>query len=181
MDICETNALRLANLEVLVNAVLYNPQAALHLMESSRPGKARAFFDQWFAAISSADTRLPRVHDKKLSILALCALMEMEPVTIPPTLTDGWPTIVSGALKIFKGLPQAIARSFSSLSSLICPLICLSERKELEDDYQNESDGELSDEERLLNLEDNDGQLFPFTNIWTLTKIVLRGRLGRRF
>ncbi|KAL4253351.1 Armadillo-like helical [Pleurotus pulmonarius] len=139
MDICETNALRLANLEVLVNAVLYNPQAALHLMESSRPGKARAFFDQWFAAISNADTRLPRVHDKKLSILALCALMEMEPVTIPPTLTDGWPTIVSGALKIFKGLPQAIAQ-----------------RKELEDDYQNESDGEVSDEERLLNLEDND-------------------------
>ncbi|KAF9493565.1 ARM repeat-containing protein [Pleurotus eryngii] len=139
MDICETNALRLANLEVLVNAVLYNPQAALHLMESSRPGKARAFFDQWFAAISSADTRLPRVHDKKLSILALCALMEMEPVTIPPTLTDGWPTIVSGALKIFKGLPQAIAQ-----------------RKELEDDYQNESDDELSDDERLLNLEDND-------------------------
>jgi hypothetical protein len=103
----DTSALRLANLEVLINAVLYNPSAALLIMERSRPGTARAFFDKWFAAIN-APNDLPRVHDKKLSILALCALLEMDPATIPKTLSDGWSGIVAGILRIFKDLPKAI-------------------------------------------------------------------------
>jgi len=61
IDKAETRALRLANLEVLVNAVLYNPSAALHLMETARPGMGRVF------------------------IVALCALMEMHPNAIPET------------------------------------------------------------------------------------------------
>lgn len=104
----QTVALRLANLEVLINTVLYNPSAALHLMETLRPGKARAFIDSWFAAINDGAARLPRVHDKKLSILALCALLEMSPGAIPETLKDGWPGIVAGILTIFKDLPKAI-------------------------------------------------------------------------
>jgi hypothetical protein len=107
LERAETAALRLANLEVLINAVLYNPSAALLLMESSRPGMARVFFDKWFAAIN-AENLLPRVHDKKLSIMALCALLEMVPPTIPETLKDGWHGIVAGILKIFKDLPRAI-------------------------------------------------------------------------
>jgi hypothetical protein len=107
IDKTETPSLRLANLEVLINTVLYNPSAALHLMEVYKPGMARAFFDQWFVAINN-DTRLPRVHDKKLSLLALCALMEMTPDSVPDSLRDGWPGIVGGALKIFKSLPKAI-------------------------------------------------------------------------
>ena len=107
IDKAETPSLRLANLEVLINTVLYNPTAALHLMEVYKQGMGRAFFDQWFAAINT-DSRLPRVHDKKLSLLALCALMEMTPESVPDSLRDGWPGIVGGALKIFKSLPKAI-------------------------------------------------------------------------
>lgn len=107
VDSAETLALKLANLEVLINAVLYNPTAALHLMEVTKAGSARVFFDRWFVAINN-DARLPRVHDKKLSVLALCALMEMAPGTVPESLRDGWPGIVGGALKIFKSLPKAI-------------------------------------------------------------------------
>lgn len=100
-------ALRLANLEVLINTVLYNPSAALHLMELYGPGTSRVFFDQWFAAINS-DTKLPRVHDKRLSIVALSSLMEMDPSAIPDVLKEGWPGIVGAALKLFKDLPKAI-------------------------------------------------------------------------
>jgi hypothetical protein len=107
----ETGTLRLENLEVLINAILYNPSAALQLIESSRPGMSRMFFDKWFAAINSEE-KLPRVHDKKLSILALCALLEMNPSGIPATLNDGWPGIVAGALKIFKDLPGAIESKY---------------------------------------------------------------------
>lgn len=94
-------------LEVLINAVLYNPSAALHLMEATAPGNARLFFDKWFAAINS-DDKLPRVHDKRLSLLTLSALLEMDPSGIPESVKDGWPGLLGGALKLFKEYPEAV-------------------------------------------------------------------------
>jgi hypothetical protein len=85
IDKGETASFRLANLEILVNAVLYNASAALHFMEAYKPGFSRTFFERWFVAINS-DNKLPRVHDKKLSILALCKLLEMEAGAIPEGL-----------------------------------------------------------------------------------------------
>ncbi|KJA23271.1 hypothetical protein HYPSUDRAFT_40079 [Hypholoma sublateritium FD-334 SS-4] len=138
IDKAETPSLRLANLEVLINTVLYNPTAALHLMEVYKQGMGRAFFDQWFAAINT-DSRLPRVHDKKLSLLALCALMEMTPESVPDSLRDGWPGIVGGALKIFKSLPKAIE-----------------DRKRLEQLLQEDSDSDDETEDQGLNLAEDD-------------------------
>ena len=76
-------------------------------METARPGMGRAFFDAWFQAIH-VDHKLPRVHDKKLTILALCALMELPPSAIPETLKAGWSGILAGILRIFTDLPRAI-------------------------------------------------------------------------
>jgi len=140
IDKGETSSFRLANLEILVNAVLYNASAALHFMEAYKPGFARVFFDRWFVAINGED-KLPRVHDKKLSILALCKLLDMEAVLIPDGLRDGWPGIVVGALNIFKSLPQAVAR-----------------RKALEDDLVAEDDDEEEDDARYLNLEGDEDE-----------------------
>lgn len=106
-DTAQGSALKLANLEVLINTVLYNPVAALHFMENYRQGMARTFFDKWFAAIN-AENKLPRVHDKKLTIVALCALLELSPENIPVSLRDGWPGIVAGIVQTFKDLPKAI-------------------------------------------------------------------------
>lgn len=80
-------------------------------MENYKPGAARLFFDTWFKAINHED-KLPRVHDKKLSLLALSKLLEMDETMIPPNLRDGWFVIVGGALVIFKSLPQAISSMF---------------------------------------------------------------------
>lgn len=77
-------------------------------MENYRPGAARLFFDRWFAAINTEE-KLPRVHDKKLSLLALSRLMELDREVIPASLREGWYGIVGGALVIFKSLPQAIS------------------------------------------------------------------------
>lgn len=90
---------------MLINAVLYNPGAALALMN---PHRARVFFDRWFAAVN-AERGLPRVHDKTLSIVALSALLEMKAGTVPAELRDGWVGIVGGAIRVFKGLPKAVA------------------------------------------------------------------------
>ncbi|KAG6854284.1 hypothetical protein C0991_008532 [Blastosporella zonata] len=136
LDKSQTSSLRLANLEVLINTVLYNPSAALHLMENS--GKGRVFFDRWFAAINGDDL-LPRVHDKKLSILALCSLLELEPAAVPQTLQSGWPGIVGGILTIFKDLPNAIAA-----------------RKVLEESLQEDSDDDELIEEKILNFNEDE-------------------------
>jgi importin-7 len=68
---------------------------------------ARVFFNKWFAGIN-AENGLPRVYDKKLTIIALCTLMEMDPAGIPESLKEGWPGIVAGALRVFKDLPKAL-------------------------------------------------------------------------
>ena len=107
LDTASTRALRVANLETIINAVLYNPAAALHIMETTKPGSARMFFDKWFAALKSP-TDLPRVHDMKLSIMTMCALLEMDPAAIPSSLQEGWTHIVSAILHIFQKLPQAV-------------------------------------------------------------------------
>ena len=80
-------------------------------MENYRPGAARLFFDRWFAAINTEE-KLPRVHDKKLSLLALSRLMELDREVIPASLREGWYGIVGGALVIFKSLPQAISSAY---------------------------------------------------------------------
>ncbi|EIW81171.1 ARM repeat-containing protein [Coniophora puteana RWD-64-598 SS2] len=131
----ETRAFRLANLETLINAVLYNAPAALHYIEARRPGLSRTFFDAWFKAINS-DNGLPRVHDKKLSVLALCALMEVESSQVPENLRDGWPAIVGGALKIFRSLPKAVSK-----------------RKELETSLSEYESDDDDDDANILNLE----------------------------
>ncbi|KAK7462279.1 Nonsense-mediated mRNA decay protein 5 [Stygiomarasmius scandens] len=139
LDKANTTSLKLALLEVLINSVLYNPSAALQIIEASSPGAARAFFDKWFAAINQNEKRLPRVHDKKLSILALCALLEMDPNLVPESLREGWPGIVGGVLKLFGDLPKAVA-----------------ERKALEEALAEEDDDDDLEEEKLLNLTGDD-------------------------
>ncbi|KIJ64587.1 hypothetical protein HYDPIDRAFT_154272 [Hydnomerulius pinastri MD-312] len=135
IDAGNTYAFKLANLEVLINAVFYNSTAALHLMENYNTGASRLFFDRWFAAIN-VDEKLPRVHDKKLSILALCKLMEVDSSMVPANLQEGWPGIVAGALNIFKDLPQAVSR-----------------RKALEQTLVEGDDDEDDEDARYLNLE----------------------------
>lgn len=106
MESASSRSLRLANLESLINAVLYNPPAALHVMETTSAGSSRQFFDKWFIALKSP-SGLPRVHDKKLCIMTMCALLEMDPASVPAPLQEGWAGIVSAVLHVFQSLPEA--------------------------------------------------------------------------
>ncbi|KAJ7232506.1 hypothetical protein C8J57DRAFT_172448 [Mycena rebaudengoi] len=62
LDKSETAALRLANLEVLINAVLYNPAAALHIMESARVLRHTVCGDRGAADEAAARAR-QEAHD----------------------------------------------------------------------------------------------------------------------
>lgn len=102
-DAAETKTLKLYMLQVLVNSVLYNPALTLSIMGN----RARAFLDKWFEAINTKG-RLPRVHDKRLSLVALAALLELDPSQIPDGVKEGWPALVGGALKLFQEYPEAV-------------------------------------------------------------------------
>lgn len=108
LDKAETNVYKLANLEVLINAILYNAAATLHILETLKQGAARTFFSKWIAAIN-VDKNLPRVHDKKLTICALCSLLEMDQKMIPDSLQNDWSGIVGAAMTVFHQLPRALA------------------------------------------------------------------------
>jgi importin-7 len=108
----KTRSLRLANLNVLVNAILYNTPLAFQIIESLSPNFSRLLFDQWFKSMNEPGG-LPRVHDMKLSIMALCGLLELEEGSIPPALKEGWASILPGLLSVFKQLPDAVNRAYA--------------------------------------------------------------------
>jgi len=86
---------------------------------------------------------LPRVHDKTLSIVAMSALLEMKTGVVPAELRGGWPGIVGGAIKVFKGLPKAVAA-----------------RKELQDSLQEDEGEDDDDEQRYLNMNEEEGDVW---------------------
>ncbi|KAL5525739.1 hypothetical protein ACEPAG_7076 [Sanghuangporus baumii] len=143
-----TRALRVAHLESLINAILYNPAAALHIMESKKPGSARTFFDKWFSTLKSP-IGLPRVHDMKLSIMTMCALLEMDPMVIPTSLQQGWSGIAQAIIHVFQKLPQAIEKRKALKDAL--------DEDEDEDEDEEDEEEDLEQEQRL-NLEDDDDE-----------------------
>ncbi|KAG2029366.1 hypothetical protein BDR03DRAFT_1042805 [Suillus americanus] len=88
IDTGETASFHLAVLEIPINA-----SAAPHSMEGYKRGLSCTFFERLFVAINS-DTKLPHVPDKKLSILALRKVLEMDASAITEGLRGGWHGIV---------------------------------------------------------------------------------------
>jgi hypothetical protein len=132
-------------------------------METKQAGTARKFFDLWFAAING-ENKLPRVHDKKLSILTLSALMEVPAANVPDSLRDGWPGIVGGALRLFKDLPKAIEGALSILprdtynGNTEMPHHTV--RKALQAEYDAGEEIDDTYAEKLLNFNDEEGGAF---------------------
>lgn len=105
--------LKLEIMNLLINLLLYNPVVSLQIMESQHSGLARSLLDEWFIALQSEHGKgLPRVHDKRLSVIALSALIEMDSANVPPSLQDGWPGLLAGALNVFATLQEAINSTF---------------------------------------------------------------------
>jgi len=89
-------------MEMVINAIYYNPVLALHVLESK--GWTNKFFSLWFSSIDG----FSRVHDKKLSIAAIVALLTLEVGQVPPSVQQGWPRLLQGAVRLFQTLPAAL-------------------------------------------------------------------------
>jgi hypothetical protein len=101
-DNIKNNNFRVHVLEIPVNSLYYNPLLTLHIMEENN--WTQGFFTSWFQNIN----KFTRVHDKKLAIVALCALLEVPAEQIPASLQAGWSQILTAILTVFKTLGKAI-------------------------------------------------------------------------
>ena len=93
---------RIHLIEMVINAIYYNPQLGLHALESS--GNTNKFFSHWFSNIDS----MTRVHDKKLSICAILSLLTLPAQSVPQSIQPGWPKLLHGLSKLYLTLPQAL-------------------------------------------------------------------------
>lgn len=88
--------------EMVINAIYYNPILALQVLESH--GWTNKFFSIWFGSIDS----FRRVHDKKLCIAAISALLTIPGDRVPQSVQTGWPRLLTGATYLFRTLPAAM-------------------------------------------------------------------------
>ncbi|RMZ83939.1 hypothetical protein DV736_g6607, partial [Chaetothyriales sp. CBS 134916] len=89
-------------IEMVINAIYYNPILALQILESN--GWTNKFFSLWFGSIDT----FRRVHDKKLCIAAISSLLTIHADQVPQSVQTGWPRLLTGATYLFRTLPQAI-------------------------------------------------------------------------
>lgn len=114
MTVISSNELKVKSyrihlMEMVINAIYYNPILALHVLESN--GWTNKFFSSWFSNIES----FSRVHDKKLSIVAISALLTLRAEDVPSSVHLGWPRLLQGIVRLFQTLPAALkSMSFGS-------------------------------------------------------------------
>jgi hypothetical protein len=89
-------------MEMVINAIYYNPRLSLNVLEAN--GWTNAFFSKWFGSIDS----FTRVHDKKLSIGAITALLTLQADEVPQSVQQGWPRLLQGIVRLFQTLPAAL-------------------------------------------------------------------------
>ncbi|PNP49445.1 hypothetical protein THARTR1_09767 [Trichoderma harzianum] len=89
-------------MEMVINAVHYNPMLTLQVLETN--GWTNRFFSLWFGSMSS----FSRVHDKKLCIVAISALLGLNHDQVPASISVGWPRLLQGITELFRTLPSAM-------------------------------------------------------------------------
>ncbi|KAI9844267.1 MAG: hypothetical protein M1837_005677 [Sclerophora amabilis] len=93
---------RIHLMEMIINALYYNASLTLHSLESN--GWTNKFFSLWFSNIDN----FTRVHDKKLSIAAIVALLTLRADQVPVSVQQGWPRLLTGIVRLFQTLPAAM-------------------------------------------------------------------------
>ncbi|KAL2887313.1 putative importin [Ceratocystis lukuohia] len=88
-------------MEMVIGAIKYNPLLALHILEQGN--WTNTFFTMWFTQMAW----FTRVHDKKLCIAAIMALLSIGPQNVPASVSTGWPRLLQGVTELFRTLPQA--------------------------------------------------------------------------
>ncbi|KAK2592929.1 Nonsense-mediated mRNA decay protein 5 [Conoideocrella luteorostrata] len=89
-------------MEMVINSIHYNPLLTLQVLENK--GWTNRFFSLWFGSMTS----FSRVHDKKLCIVAISALLGVNHEQVPASVSVGWPRLLQGITELFRTLPNAL-------------------------------------------------------------------------
>ncbi|KAI8335415.1 armadillo-type protein [Chlamydoabsidia padenii] len=138
----KTTEFKVNCIEVVINCLYYNPVLTLRLLEENQ--WTQGFFTLWFNTLD----KFSRVHDKKLVIVALCALIELPMDHVPASLQAGWSQVLAVIVNVFKTLPKAIENR-ESLEKLY------GDGFDGEDLYNDDFDGS-GDEDDLEDIGDED-------------------------
>ena len=104
---------RIHLMEMVINAIYYNPILAMRVTESN--AWTNKFFSSWFSNIES----FTRVHDKKLSILAISSLLTLRADDVPTSVQQGWPRLLQGVVRLFQTLPAAMKSGYKTEKMLL--------------------------------------------------------------
>ncbi|KAL4871949.1 hypothetical protein BDV12DRAFT_183499 [Aspergillus spectabilis] len=129
----KTKSYRLHLMEMVINAIYYNPVLSLQVLEAK--GWTNKFFSTWFSNIDN----FRRVHDKTLSIVAISSLLTLKPGDVPPTIQQGWPRLLQGVTRLFHTLPAAVKNREEATKESDFTY----EGEDEEDDEGNDWDGEV--------------------------------------
>ena len=118
MSVLASNELKVKSyrihlMEMIINAIYYNPLITLQILESN--GWTNKFFSSWFSNIEG----FTRVHDKKLSICAISALLTLNANEVPTSVQQGWPRLLQGVVRLFQTLPAALKREPTNESFVV--------------------------------------------------------------
>jgi hypothetical protein len=113
----KVKSLRIHLMEVVINSIYYNPALALHVLETN--GWTNKLFSLWFSSIDN----FTRVHDKKLCISGICALLTLRAQDVPISVQQGWPRLLQGVTRLFQTLPAALKSKHSKRISLYLTLL----------------------------------------------------------
>ncbi|KAJ1730561.1 Nonsense-mediated mRNA decay protein 5 [Coemansia biformis] len=101
-DAIKTAQFRVHVLEIVLNALYYNPAITLSVLEQY----------QWtegvFTRLLQSVDKFARVHDKKLLILGLTSILTVPAAQLPASLQSGLPQVFAGVLQSFQSLGKAM-------------------------------------------------------------------------
>ncbi|KAG1660790.1 hypothetical protein FOA52_011331 [Chlamydomonas sp. UWO 241] len=91
------------------NALYYNAPLALGLLGQQAPGAVAQFFGLWFSMIfankkSGKPKHFRRMHDKKVCVLGLVAVLATPDASLPMEIKAGLPQIMAGLLRLLGAL-----------------------------------------------------------------------------
>jgi hypothetical protein len=134
------------HVEAILNALYYNPMLTLGELEGL--GATSMVLTRWLDVAA----KFTRVHDKRLLIMAISALLSALPVSqMPASLQAQWPAILGLYLEAVQSLPKAIEERRK-----------LKEAEERSDDEDDNRDGHvLTDDEEFADGGDDDDEGVP--------------------
>ncbi|CAL5220954.1 g3058 [Coccomyxa viridis] len=149
----EQNLLKDKLMNVVANAIYYNPVLALQQLQQQ--GKLQHFFATWFQMVfakkkkTEGPKHFRRLCDKKINALAMAAVLTVPDEALPREITAGLGQLMAGLLKLLTTLKAQQD-------------VALDEDEDEEDDQEEDLVSESEDEEGAFDADeaaDEDGNL----------------------